>query len=144
MHLCLIRLPSHPSTSSSDAAAVQNDNTAMEMLHALERNEDPELSVLCNWCNFDFSIVNFPFLCSNIPESPAYGVFISQLIRYSRACSGYLDFLLRGKLLTSKLLRQGYKSYKLSNAFRKFYGRHHELIDKYNMSVSHIITDLCL
>ena len=94
--------------------------------------------------DFDFSIVNFPFLCSNIPESPAYGVFISQLIRYSRACSGYLDFLLRGKLLTSKLLRQGYKSYKLSNAFRKFYGRHHELIDKYNMSVSHIITDLCL
>ena len=94
--------------------------------------------------DFDFSIVNFPFLCSNIPESSAYGVFISQLIRYSRACSGYLDFFLRGKLLTSKLLRQGYKSYKLRNAFRMFYGRHHKLIDKYNMSVSHIITDLCL
>ena len=29
--------------------------------------------------DFDFSIVNFPFLCSNVPESPAYGVFISQL-----------------------------------------------------------------
>ena len=94
--------------------------------------------------DFDFSIVNFPFLCSNIPESPAYGVFISQLIRYSRACSGYLDFLLRGKLLTSKLLQQGYKSYKLRNTFRKFYGRHHELTDRYNMSVSQIITDLGL
>ena len=23
---------------------------------------------------FDFAIVNFPFLCSNIPLSPAYGV----------------------------------------------------------------------
>ena len=52
--------------------------------------------------DFYFSIVNFPFLYKNIPESPAYGVFISQLIRYSWACSGYLDFLLRGNLLTSK------------------------------------------
>ena len=23
---------------------------------------------------FDFRIVNFPYICSNIPESPAYGV----------------------------------------------------------------------
>ena len=32
---------------------------------------------------------NFPFIDSNIPESPAYGVFISQLIRYARVCSRY-------------------------------------------------------
>ena len=32
--------------------------------------------------DFDFHIVNFPYLSSNIPESPAYGVFFSQLIRY--------------------------------------------------------------
>ena len=75
--------------------------------------------------------VNFPFLRSNIPESPAYGVYISQLIRYSRACSDYLDFLTRGRLLTSKLLQQGYQSCNLRIAFNKFYGRHHELIDKY-------------
>ena len=25
--------------------------------------------------DFDFLIVNFPYLSSNIPESPAYGVF---------------------------------------------------------------------
>ena len=30
--------------------------------------------------------MNFPFKCSNIPAAPAYGVCISQLIRYSRAC----------------------------------------------------------
>jgi hypothetical protein len=34
-----------------------------------------------------FPIVNFPFISSNIPESQAYGVYISQLIRYSRACT---------------------------------------------------------
>ena len=39
--------------------------------------------------DFNFHITNFPFLSSNILYSPAYGVFISQLIRYARACSSY-------------------------------------------------------
>jgi hypothetical protein len=30
--------------------------------------------------DFNFPIVNFPFICSNIPAAPAYGVYISQLI----------------------------------------------------------------
>jgi hypothetical protein len=33
--------------------------------------------------------VNFPFIGSNIPAAPAYGVYISQMIRYSRACGSY-------------------------------------------------------
>ena len=37
--------------------------------------------------DFDFPVVNYPYLSSNIPESPAYGVFVSQLIRYDRVCS---------------------------------------------------------
>jgi hypothetical protein len=55
--------------------------------------------------DFNFAI-NFNFLCSNIPLSPAYGVFISQLIRYARACFTYEDFLKWGKLLTKKLMLQ--------------------------------------
>ena len=31
--------------------------------------------------DFDFHIVNFPFLSSNIPSSPSYGVHILQLIK---------------------------------------------------------------
>jgi hypothetical protein len=38
--------------------------------------------------DFNFPIVNFSFICSNILAAPAYGVYISQLIRYSRACTG--------------------------------------------------------
>ena len=38
--------------------------------------------------DFNFPIVNFPFICNNIPAAPACGVYLSQLIRYSRAgCS---------------------------------------------------------
>ena len=33
--------------------------------------------------DFDFHIVNFPFLSSNIPPGPSDGVYISQLIRYA-------------------------------------------------------------
>jgi hypothetical protein len=57
---------------------------------------------------FIFSIVNFLFICSNIPGAPAYGVYISQLIRYSRAWGTYLDFLNIGLLLARKLLNQGF------------------------------------
>ena len=30
---------------------------------------------------FNFNIVNFPYMSSNIPANPTYGVYISQLIR---------------------------------------------------------------
>ena len=46
-------------------------------------------------------------MCSNIPAATAYGVYISQLIRYSRACGSNQDFLDRGLLLTRNLLNQG-------------------------------------
>ena len=35
--------------------------------------------------DFNLIIVNFPFICSNTPTTPAFGVYMSQLIRYSRA-----------------------------------------------------------
>ena len=56
--------------------------------------------------DFNFPIVNLPFICSNIPAAPAYGVYTSQLIRYSRACGSYQDFLDRWLLLTRKILNQ--------------------------------------
>jgi hypothetical protein len=58
--------------------------------------------------------------CSKIPLSPAYGVYISQLIRYARACFVYEDFSKRGKLLTKKLMSQGYNESRLKSSFREF------------------------
>jgi hypothetical protein len=37
-------------------------------------------------------------MCSYIPASPAYGVYISQLIRFARASSNHSDFLKRHSL----------------------------------------------
>jgi hypothetical protein len=44
--------------------------------------------------DFNFNIIYFPNMCSNISASPAYGVYISQLIRYARTSSssgGYIN-----------------------------------------------------
>ena len=41
--------------------------------------------------DFDFDVVNFPFLDGDVPRSTFYGVYISQLIRLARA-SGHVDF----------------------------------------------------
>ena len=92
--------------------------------------------------DFNIPSVNIPFLSSNIPAAPAYGVYISQLIRYGRACSCYDDFAGREKLLTGKLLQQGYEENMLKSPVRKFYGHHHELMDHYATSISQVSTDL--
>ena len=36
--------------------------------------------------DFTFPIVNFPFISSNIPASLAYGVYISEFVRFHRTC----------------------------------------------------------
>jgi hypothetical protein len=87
--------------------------------------------------DFDFAIVNCPFLCSNIPLSPTYGVYISQLIRCTRACFAY-DFFFskRGILLTKNLMLQGYNESCLTS-FRKFCGRYNDLVCNYKLSLAY-------
>ena len=79
----------------------ESDKSASYLDILLNINSNGRLSTLLydKHDDFDFAIVNFPFLCSNIPLSSAYGVYISQLIRYARACFAYEDFSKRGKLL---------------------------------------------
>jgi hypothetical protein len=92
--------------------------------------------------DFNFFIINFPFLCSNIPISPAYDVYISQLIRYARACLTYDQFLIRGSLLTKTLMSQGFLQSRLQAALRKFYGRYNDLVCKCNLPLSQMQSDV--
>ena len=63
--------------------------------------------------DFNFEIVNFPFLDEDVPRSPSYGVYISQLIRFSRVCSNVDDFNNRNLFLTAKLFKEGYRYHKI-------------------------------
>jgi hypothetical protein len=72
-------------------------------------------------------------------KPPAYGVYISQLI----CCSYVYQYLIdRGLLLTRKLLDQGFLLVKLKSSLRKFYGHHHDIVDRYGISVSQMPTDI--
>ena len=66
--------------------------------------------------NFDFDIVNFPFLDGEVPRSTSYGVYTSQRICFARVSSHVDDFNIRYKILTAKLLRQGYRYHKFRKA----------------------------
>ena len=63
--------------------------------------------------DFDFDIVNFPFLYGDVPRSASYGVYISQLIRY--------------------------RYHKLRKAFSKFYRRHFDIVSKYNVGLKTLL-----
>ena len=67
--------------------------------------------------DFDFEIVNFPFLDGGVPRSTSYGVYISQLIRFARASSYVADFNTRNKLLTKIFL---YKAIDIINFAKHF------------------------
>ena len=53
----------------------------------------------------------------------------------SRAYGSYQNFLDRGLILTRKLLNTGFQLVKLKSSLRKFNGRHHDLVDRYGISV---------
>jgi hypothetical protein len=55
---------------------------------------------------------------------------------YSRACGFYQDFLDRELLLIRKLLNQGFLLVKLKSSLRQLYDRHHDLVDRYGISVT--------
>jgi len=47
-------------------------------------------------------------------------------------------------LLTQKLLKQGYVASTLKSSLQKLYGRHHNLVDRYGISISQKTMDLLL
>ena len=90
---------------------------------------------------FGFHIVNFPLMSSNIPSAPAYGVYASQLIHYASCCSNYSDLSSCHRAVVTRLLSQGYKFNRLSNTFKKFYGRHTDLVGQYKKNVCQTFAD---
>ena len=91
--------------------------------------------------DFDFRIVNFPFLSSNILSGPSHDVYISQVIRYAQCFSCYYDFSYHHKCLVDQLLSQGYIALWLEKSFKKFYGNYQNLTEKCQTSVKEILND---
>ena len=79
----------------------QYHSSFLDLLLEIDKDSRLRVKIYDKRDDFNFDIVNFPFLCGNIPQSPSYGVYISQLIRYARASTLYDDFLSRSCRLTS-------------------------------------------
>jgi len=96
-------------------------NSASYLDHYLEHdiNETLPTKFYDKCDDFNFPIVNYPFLDNNIPPSPAYGVNMPQLIRYSITCGSYQDFLHRSVRLTKNLLSQGVIETRLRSKLKK-------------------------
>ena len=125
-----------------DTAESTTSASYLDLILSIGRDGQLHTSIYDKRDNFNFHITNFPFLSSNIPSSPAYGVFISQLIRYARACSSYECFVLRARRLSGKLLKQVYLVERLKSSFRKFYGRYGDLIEQYGVTLSRMLNDI--
>ena len=89
--------------------------------------------------DFDFGIVNFPFLDGDVPHSASYGVCVSQLIRFARVSGRVGGFGNRNKVLTAKLLRQGCGCRGLRGAFSKFYRRRFDIVSKCNVGLKTLL-----
>ena len=57
---------------------------------------------------FDFEVISFPFLESNIPQYICYNTFFSQLVRFSTICSNTSGFAERVHIIYQKLLKRNY------------------------------------
>ena len=60
-------------------------------------------------------------------------------IRFARVSSHVDDFNTRNKVLTAKLLRQGYGYLKIRKAFSKLYRRHFDIVSKYNVGLKTLL-----
>ena len=123
----------YPSELQLNKANTSDTKVAFLDLHLSISNDIVSTKIYDKRGDFDFEIVNFPFLDGDVPRSTSYGVYISQLIRFARASSIVADFNTRNKLLTQKLLKQGYRYHKLRKTFSKFYRRYYDLISKFQV-----------
>ena len=76
-------------------------------------------------------LVNFPCLSGDVPRLLSYGIYLSQLIRFTRCCTSVFDFHSKNLHITSKLLAQGYRYHKSRKTFWKIFRSSAERLSKF-------------
>ena len=92
---------------------------------------------------FNFEVISFPFLESNVPKRICYSTFFSQLIRFMRICSNIFGFAERVKLLWTKLIHRNYEASILKRYFTKFLCQYSDEVIKYGHDI-HGLLQFCL
>ena len=129
----------YPSELQLNEANTSDTEAAFLDLHLSNSNDIVSTKFYDKRDDFDFEIVNFPFLDGDVPRSSSYGDYISQLIRFVRASTYITDFNGRNKLLIQKLLKQSYRYHQLGETFSKFYRRYYDLISKFQVGLKSLL-----
>ena len=124
----------YPSELQLNKANVSDTEASFLDLHLSISDSFVKTKIYDKRDDFDLDMVNFPILDDDVPRSTSYGVYISQLIRFARVSSHVDD-----KVLTAKLLRQGYRYHKIRKAFSKFYRRHYDIVSRYNVGLKTLL-----
>ena len=93
----------YPSEHQLNKANTSDTEAAFLDLHLSISNDIVSTKTFDKRDNFDFKIVDFPFLDGDVPRSTSYGVYISHLIRFARATSYVADLNTRNKLLNQAI-----------------------------------------
>ena len=110
----------YPSELQLNKANASDTKAAFLDLHLSISNDIVSTKIYDKRDDFDFEIVNFPFLDGDVPRSTSYGVYISQLIRFARASSYVADFNTRNKLLTQNFLNKAIGNINFAKHFQNF------------------------
>ena len=129
----------YPSELQLNKANTSDTEAAFLDLHLSISNDIVSTKIYDKRDDFDFEIVNFPFLDGDVPRSTSFGVCISQLICFAGAFSHVVNFNAHNKLLTQKLLKQVYWYHKLRKTFSKFYRRYCDLISKFQVGLKSLL-----
>ena len=129
----------YPSELQLNKANTSDTDAAFLDFHLSISNDIISTEIYDKRDEFDFEFINFPLLDGDVPRSTSYGVYASQLIRFARASSHVADVNTRNKLLTQKLLKQGYRYHKLLKTFFKFHRRYYDLISKFQVGLKSLL-----
>ena len=89
--------------------------------------------------SFNFDIIKYPSLNSNIHSKVVYNIFVSQIIRYSRVCNKLHYFLIALKKLVKNMIAKGCKRSRLFKLLYKTLLKK-EILTKYDISLDIINT----
>ena len=88
----------YPSELQLNKANTSDTEAPFLDLHLSVSNGFVSFNIYDKRDDFDFDIVNIPFLNGDVPRSTSYGVNISQPIRFARVSSHVADFNARKKI----------------------------------------------
>ena len=78
---------------------------------------------------------------ASVSEPSPVAVWLVDGLQTDMPCDRYIDFIERHRILTTRLLKQGYKYDHLCSYFKRFSGKYKDIFDKFKITLKQHIKD---